>query len=45
MPFASWRTAYVGDPLYNPFKVHPRVKVETLKSDAILRNAFEILGR
>ncbi len=45
MPFASWRIAYVGDPLYNPYKVHPRVKIETLKSDTVLRNAFEILGR
>ena len=45
MPFASWRIAYVGDPLYNPYKIHPRVKVETLKSDTVLRNAFDILGR
>ncbi|HUO08112.1 MAG TPA: TIGR03790 family protein [Phycisphaerae bacterium] len=45
MPLASWRIAYVGDPLYNPYKVHPRVKVETLKADTVLRNAFEILGR
>ncbi|MGN6367711.1 MAG: TIGR03790 family protein [Phycisphaerae bacterium] len=45
MPFSSWRIAYVGDPLYNPFKHHPRVKVETLKADTLLRNAFEILGR
>jgi uncharacterized protein (TIGR03790 family) len=42
-PMVSWRTGFVGDPLYNPFKVKPRVKVEELKAHPILRNAFLIL--
>ncbi len=42
-PMASWRMGYVGDPLYNPYKVKPRVKVETLKRDVVLQNAFTIL--
>jgi uncharacterized protein (TIGR03790 family) len=42
-PMLSWRTAYVGDPLYNPFKAKPRVKKEDLLAHPILRNAFTIL--
>jgi uncharacterized protein (TIGR03790 family) len=42
-PLTSWRIGYVGDPLYNPFKHHPRVTLQTLKADPILRNAFTIL--
>jgi hypothetical protein len=44
-PVVSWRVGYVGDPLYNPFKVKPRVKIEDLKQHTVLRNAFEVLGR
>jgi len=44
-PMLSWRQGYVGDPLYNPFKAKPRVKVEDLRNDPVLRKAFEILGR
>ncbi len=44
-PMLSWRQGWVGDPLYNPFRVKPRVKVEDLMSDPILRNAFAALGR
>jgi uncharacterized protein (TIGR03790 family) len=29
--FASWMTTLVGDPLYNPFKNNPRLKVEQVK--------------
>ena len=43
MPYTSWRMGYVGDPLYNPFHAKPRVKVETLRQDTVLRNAFAIL--
>jgi uncharacterized protein (TIGR03790 family) len=42
-PMLSWRTGFVGDPLYNPFKARPRVKVEALKKDPILSRAFAIL--
>jgi uncharacterized protein (TIGR03790 family) len=42
-PMTSWRQGYVGDPLYNPFKVKPRVTVQTIKADAVLRNALTIL--
>lgn len=44
-PLLSWQQAYVGDPLYNPFKLRPRVKVESLKADTVLKNAFDILPR
>jgi uncharacterized protein (TIGR03790 family) len=44
-PMVSWRQGYVGDPLYNPFKTKPRVKVEDVRSDPVLRHAYEILGR
>lgn len=42
-PMLSWRVGFVGDPLYNPFKVKPRVKEEDLQRHIILRNAFTIL--
>jgi uncharacterized protein (TIGR03790 family) len=29
--FASWMTVLIGDPLYNPFKNNPRLKVEQVK--------------
>jgi len=44
-PWLSWRVGYVGDPLYNPFKAHPRVKVEDLLQHPVLRYAFDDLGR
>ncbi len=43
-PWLSWRIGYVGDPLYNPFKVHPRVKVQDLMDHPVLRYAFDDLG-
>jgi uncharacterized protein (TIGR03790 family) len=42
-PMLSWRIGFVGDPLYNPFKARPRVKVDDVKADVVLRNAFAIL--
>jgi uncharacterized protein (TIGR03790 family) len=42
-PMLSWRIGFVGDPLYNPYKVKPRVKIDDLKADIVLRNAFAIL--
>jgi uncharacterized protein (TIGR03790 family) len=42
-PMLSWRVGFVGDPLYNPFRVKPRVKDEDLQRHVILRNAFTIL--
>jgi len=44
-PLLSWRQGFVGDPLYHPFKAKPRVKVEDLKADPVLKGAWEILGR
>jgi uncharacterized protein (TIGR03790 family) len=29
-PFNSWTMTLIGDPLYNPFKSHPGLKMETL---------------
>jgi uncharacterized protein (TIGR03790 family) len=29
--FASWMTVLIGDPLYNPFKNNPKLKVEQVK--------------
>jgi uncharacterized protein (TIGR03790 family) len=29
--FASWMTTLIGDPLYNPFKNNPRLKLEKVK--------------
>jgi uncharacterized protein (TIGR03790 family) len=42
-PMLSWRTGYVGDPLYNPFKAKPRVKLEAIKAHPIMKHAFTIL--
>jgi uncharacterized protein (TIGR03790 family) len=42
-PWVSWRVGFAGDPLYNPFKAKPRVKIEAVKSHVVLRNAWEIL--
>jgi uncharacterized protein (TIGR03790 family) len=33
--FASWMTTLVGDPLYNPFKNNPRLKVEKVKPSPV----------
>lgn len=43
-PMVSWRVGFVGDPLYNPYKTKPRVKLEDLSSHPLLRNAFTILS-
>jgi uncharacterized protein (TIGR03790 family) len=42
-PWVSWRQGFVGDPLYNPFKAKPRVKVEEVRGHGVMRNAWEIL--
>jgi len=42
-PLLSWRIAWVGDPLYNPFKAKPRITAEQLRAHPILRHAGEIL--
>ncbi|MCL2646749.1 MAG: TIGR03790 family protein [Phycisphaerales bacterium] len=42
-PWLSWRVGFVGDPLYNPFKAHPKAKVEDIQKDPVLRNAFLML--
>lgn len=44
-PCLSWRIGYVGDPLYNPYKAHPRVKVADLLEHSLLRNAYPALGK
>lgn len=38
-PYSSWMIGLIGDPLYNPFKADPAVKVEDLPLD--LRPAVE----
>jgi uncharacterized protein (TIGR03790 family) len=43
-PWMSWRVGYVGDPLYNPFKVKPKLASEKVKASAELKRAYEILG-
>jgi uncharacterized protein (TIGR03790 family) len=42
-PLLSWRIGFVGDPLYTPFKVNPRVKVDDLRTHTVLRNAWPLL--
>lgn len=44
-PWLSWRVGFVGDPLYNPYKLHPRVKVQDLLEHPVLRYAFADMGR
>ena len=44
-PMVSWRVGFVGDPLYNPYKSHPRVKTEDLLAHVVLRNAYTVLDR
>jgi uncharacterized protein (TIGR03790 family) len=38
----SWMTSCIGDPLYNPFKKNPALKVEDLPQN--LRRAFDLPG-
>ncbi|MCL2639484.1 MAG: TIGR03790 family protein [Phycisphaerales bacterium] len=42
-PMLSWQVGFVGDPLYNPFKANPKVDVEVIKKDPVLRNAYLML--
>ncbi|HMD55428.1 MAG TPA: TIGR03790 family protein, partial [Phycisphaerae bacterium] len=42
-PFVAWRIAYVGDPLYNPFKNNPTYPLGLIQNDPILNNAFKEL--
>ncbi len=39
-PVMGWRQAFVGDPLYNPFKRDPYMKVRTLMKNPVLARAF-----
>ncbi len=41
-PVTSWRIAFVGDPLYNPFSAKPRLTAAQLQADPVLRNAARI---
>jgi uncharacterized protein (TIGR03790 family) len=41
IPLLSWRMAFVGDPLYRPFKGAGKIKVETLKEHPVLKRAFD----
>ena len=43
-PVTSWRIAFLGDPLYNPFKAKPRLAADTLQGHPALRNAARILA-
>ena len=42
-PWMSWRIGYVGDPLYNPFKVKPKLASDKVKKNAQLNRAYEIM--
>jgi len=44
VPNTSWRIAFVGDPLYNPFKNKPRLSREKLRAHPLLRNALYEMG-
>jgi uncharacterized protein (TIGR03790 family) len=44
IPNTSWQVAFVGDPLYNPFKNKPRLTLDKLRAHPILRNALTELG-
>jgi uncharacterized protein (TIGR03790 family) len=39
-PQVGWRIAYVGDPLYNPFKHDPRIAPAQLKKRPLFAKAF-----
>lgn len=39
-PVMGWRQAFVGDPLYNPFKHDPYITVHTLMQNPVLARAF-----
>lgn len=39
-PEVGWRIAYVGDPLYNPFKHDPRIAPAELKKTPLFAKAF-----
>lgn len=38
--FASWMTTLIGDPLYNPYKNDPRLKIEAVKPSPAGGKAF-----
>ena len=40
-PEVGWRIAYVGDPLYNPFKHDPRIAPAELKKTPLFAKAFQ----
>ncbi len=40
-PQVGWRIAYVGDPLYNPFKHDPRIAPAQLKKRPLFAKAFQ----
>jgi uncharacterized protein (TIGR03790 family) len=42
IPDMAWRQAYVGDPLYNPFRHDPRFSRADIRGDHNLKKIFEI---
>jgi uncharacterized protein (TIGR03790 family) len=44
VPNTSWQLAFVGDPLYNPFKNKPRLSLDKVRAHPILRSALPELG-
>lgn len=44
-PLVDWRIAYVGDPLYNPFKHNPIMPMKVLLKNPLFRRAFEEFHR
>jgi uncharacterized protein (TIGR03790 family) len=44
-PMVGWRIAYVGDPLYNPFKNNPIYPLDLIRQDPILGNALRELPK
>jgi uncharacterized protein (TIGR03790 family) len=42
IPNLAWRQAYVGDPLYNPFRHDPRFSRADIRGDRTLNKIYEI---
>ncbi len=41
-PVMAWRQAYVGDPLYNPFRHDPRFSQANIRGSHTLRKVFDV---
>ncbi len=41
-PVMAWRQAYVGDPLYNPFRHDPRFSRPDIRGSRTLRKVFDV---